>query len=532
MTLFAGSLRRWIRIGRLRRILRPLRARWLGDLLQHCFDRTSKARPRGRRDNRFSFCERPLQEFAEAVPGYEAEGLYSQRIMPTGQRHSLEDDVFVSQFVYERFRVLRPKRGIVLCCDQKELFLRSGQARDVRKRADGRPVVAKPLVGDTGRCYRIPDCFRGEARGYHVSKICRRVQERAGLHGRLVAHGDEADGRADARAENSQRAVAFLLEPAQRTADVEDCLVAGLHREPEIRADQMIGARMIRNRATVVVRQAHFYRCQTEPVQPQADVLLLVPFCVPLREHDDGRSPRAVVRTAARGEKLRVDAIIFRPRRRDRAGKCQNIFSERVVGRRFDGIPRITLGHGIGDVSVEEILRMRVEGAAADVFDAPGEWQRAALRFLVEAHLFVTANSVFVPGWHRVRKQIYPTSRVAGTGGTSLVEHPLPRFVVGQTIPPLFVVHRLRTLRLTLFVAWRRAHWTPAARQAEPPSFAAPSPRIVALRIRFHGPSRPNSRSNRDRRTRQLAPSWQESAPGPRLGPCSYEADSGKPARR
>ena len=100
--------------------------------------------------------------------------------------------------------------------------------------------------------------------GDHVSKIGRHVQERRRAQGGLVAHGDESDGGADAGAENTEAAVALLFEPAQGAAHVEDGLAVGLHRQADIRADQMIGARMPGNRAAVVIRQAHFDRGDAE----------------------------------------------------------------------------------------------------------------------------------------------------------------------------------------------------------------------------------------------------------------------------
>ena len=72
------------------------------------------------------------------------------------------------------------------------------------------------------------------------------MQERCRAHGRLVAHGDEADGRADAGAEDAEAVVALLFEPAQGAAHVEDRLAIRLDRQPDIRADEMIGARMAR----------------------------------------------------------------------------------------------------------------------------------------------------------------------------------------------------------------------------------------------------------------------------------------------
>ena len=59
----------------------------------------------------------------------------------------------------------------------------------------------------------------------------------------LVAHRDESDRGANAGAQNAKRAVALLLEPAQSAANVEHRLSARLHRQSNVRADEVIRAR-------------------------------------------------------------------------------------------------------------------------------------------------------------------------------------------------------------------------------------------------------------------------------------------------
>ena len=136
--------------------------------------------------------------------------------------------------------------------------------------------------------------FVVKAGGDHVSEISGSVQKRGGLDRGLMAHGDKPDRRANARAQYAKWAVALLLEPAKSAANVEHRLPPRLHREADVRTDQVIRARVFRDRAAIVIRQAHLYGREPELVQPQADVLLLLPARVPLREDHDRRSARSI----------------------------------------------------------------------------------------------------------------------------------------------------------------------------------------------------------------------------------------------
>ena len=100
----------------------------------------------------------------------------------------------------------------------------------------------------------------------------------------------------------------MLFEPAEGAAGVENGLAICLERQADIGTDEMIGARMAWDGAAVVIWQAHFYGGDSELVEPAADVSLLFPAGIPLRENYDGR-------TGVTGlEKLCVDEIIFGPR--------------------------------------------------------------------------------------------------------------------------------------------------------------------------------------------------------------------------
>ena len=145
----------------------------------------------------------------------------------------------------------------------------------------------------------------------------------------------------------------------------------------------MIGARMAWDGAAVVIWKAHFYGGDSEFVEPAADVGLLFPAGIPLRENYDGGAGVAGL------EKLSVDEIILGPRRFDRAGESEDAVVERIVCCRTGGVPFVTVGKGVLDKMIEVSARVGLVGGAADVFEAPGEGQCAAVGLLGPTHMLV-----------------------------------------------------------------------------------------------------------------------------------------------
>ena len=119
--------------------------------------------------------------------------------------------------------------------------------------------------------------------------------------------GEESEAGTDAGAEKAEPVVTLALKPPQRAADVQDCLAAGLQGQPDIRADEMIGARMAGNGATIVIRKTDFHGSDTQELQPAADILLLFPTRIPLGENDDGGAMTTGL------EQLSVNPVVFGP---------------------------------------------------------------------------------------------------------------------------------------------------------------------------------------------------------------------------
>src|SRR5580658_8721879 len=272
------------------------------------------------------------EECTEAVAYGVAEGCDPHRVVTAREREALKRDTvaadrgeeFVGQFVGES--------GVVAPADRQNLFARAVQARDVRIRTNGRKIAAD-FVERNFVVQRLPYVRSCESGSNHITKICGDMQERAGAQSRFMRDGEKREAGADTGAENAEAVVALLFEPAQGASRIEHRLAIGLQGEADVGAHHIIRSRMAGNGAAIVIGQAQFHGGDAELIQPPADVLLLLPTRIPLRENDYGRT------AAARVKQLRVQAIILRPRRGDGAGEREDVVSERVVVRRGGGEP-------------------------------------------------------------------------------------------------------------------------------------------------------------------------------------------------
>ena len=116
--------------------------------------------------------------------------------------------------------------------------------------------------------HRAPHVRRRQPVRDHLAKIRGNVKERSSAQRRLVAHRYESDAGADADPEDPERTIALLFQPAKRAACVEHRLAIRLNRQPDVRPNEMIAARMARNRAPIMIRQAHLDGRNSKPIQP------------------------------------------------------------------------------------------------------------------------------------------------------------------------------------------------------------------------------------------------------------------------
>ena len=163
----------------------------------------------------------------------------------------------------------RKEGGVVLTVDHEGVFAGTEAALDVGHGADGRPIFAEFVDGDV-RAKGFPDMGGGHALADDVSEVGGDVEEAPGAHSGVVHQGDIADGRSDAGAEDAQASKALLLKPAEAAAGVLDGLAVGLEGQPNIGADELVGAFVAFGHAAVVVREAHSEGSDADALQPFA----------------------------------------------------------------------------------------------------------------------------------------------------------------------------------------------------------------------------------------------------------------------
>ncbi len=198
------------------------------------------------------------------------------------------------------------ERGVVAAADGEDFLARAVQAADVGIRADGRKVVADVVAGHFV-AERLPDVRGGEPSGEDVAEVRGDVEKGAGTQSRFVRDGEKGEAGTDAGADDAEAVVALALEPTEGALHVQNGLAICLEGEADIGAAEMVGARVARDGATIMIWEAEFDGGDSELIQPAADVLLFFPTRIPLCEDDYGGAGAAGL------EKLCVDAIIFGP---------------------------------------------------------------------------------------------------------------------------------------------------------------------------------------------------------------------------
>ena len=263
--------------------------------------------------------------------------------MSAGQSQGLARNFIGMRGGEKVFREFVLKRGIVAPADGEEFLARASQFRQIRNGADGRPVTANFILRDF-RAQRFPNVNRGEAGGNNVAEIRRNMQKRGGADERFVRRRDARDTRTEARSQDAERAVAALSEPLQAASRVANGLTIRLQSQTDIGADDVVCLRMARHGSAVVIRQTQSKCGEFEAVQPAANVNVRRIIGVPLRQNYYSRAD------FAGGEKTRVDAIVFLPRRLDGAREREacgpwgvRCGFEMIIECRFAGEPRVAI---------------------------------------------------------------------------------------------------------------------------------------------------------------------------------------------
>src|SRR6267154_1678847 len=123
-----------------------------------------------------------------------------------------------------------------------------------------------------------------------------------------------------------------------------------------------------------------------------------MPLGIPVGQDENGRA------AGARWEELRVNGIVFRPRRPDRAGKCQNILLVQAVVRCWRSvIPLFAIHQDAVRVRAHEFAWIRVLGGTTDVFQSPGKRAHQTVVVRLPAALLITVDAACEPVVHSKR---------------------------------------------------------------------------------------------------------------------------------
>ena len=175
-------------------------------------------------------------------------------------------------------------------------------------------------------------------------------------------------------------------------ASVGDGLAIGGDGEADVGADQVVGARVAGDGAAVVVRHAEAQSGDAENVEPAGESDVGVGLGVPVGKDQDSRAGMF------RAEEAGVDGVVLGPGRRVGGGEGEDaVGGKAVVGGGRGGVEVVAARESFRDPAVEEGARVGVIGAAADVLEAPGEGEDAAVVVHRPATMLVAADGLFEP---------------------------------------------------------------------------------------------------------------------------------------
>src|SRR5882757_2723130 len=123
-----------------------------------------------------------------------------------------------------------------------------------------------------------------------------------------------------------------------------------------------------------------------------------MPLGVPVGQDEYSRAART------RWEELRVNGIVLRPRRLDRAGKGQDILLVQAVIRRWRSvIPLFAIRQDAVGVRAHEFAWIRVLSGTTDMFQSPGKRAHQTVVVRLPAALLVTVDAACEPVVHSKR---------------------------------------------------------------------------------------------------------------------------------
>ena len=342
------------------------------------------------------------EEGEHAVAGDVAEGEQFERIVAAGEFEGAGIGTVAAEGIEHLASELGEHGGVVLAVNHEHIAAGTHAAFDVGHGTDGGPVLAELVDGDVVT-KTFPDVIGGHALADDVGEVGGDVEEAAGANAFIVNESDVTDRRADAGAEDADLPVTLLFEPVEATAGVLDGLAVGLEGETDVRAADLVGAFVALGHAAVVIGHAHLEDGDAQALNPMAETVLAVPFGVPVGEQEDGGAGASF----SCGKQLRMNSVVFWPRRFDGAGECEDIVFfmcgrkatdvEAVIEGGRGGVPFPARFDGFAGVFADECAGIRFNRRAADVLEAPLEGLDAAIVVGGPAAVLVAADFAFEP---------------------------------------------------------------------------------------------------------------------------------------
>ncbi len=193
----------------------------------------------------------------------------------------------------------------------------AGELIEVGHGTDGEPGLAQGFEIDVG-FDSLADVAGGLSVPYDVGDVGGGVVEGGDANAGIVGGGDEGVTGTQTGADDSELAVALLLEPIEAAADVDDALADGVEGAAEVGGDSVIGAADLGGHADIVIGHAQPKDGDAQHVQHAAEADVGDCVGVPVGKKNDGAS-------SAGWKPAGIYQIVFRIWRCHRGGEAQKL---------------------------------------------------------------------------------------------------------------------------------------------------------------------------------------------------------------
>ena len=217
---------------------------------------------------------------------------------------------------------------------------------------------------------------------------------------RLMRQRQKSQRRSNTRANDPQFVVTARRKPAQTSAHIANGLPIRLQRKPDIWRHEIIAARMIRNRAPVVIRQAHPQRGN-----PQSSAAIGRRPLARATWHSIARSPPLPGRYCGREKIAREPYCSQATPIQSRLVNVSTPDSPTSLARRRElkilrstrAKPCVAGAQSLIHKLIQKPARIGIVRAPADILKPPTKRQRLAIFFIRPAAMLVCPDFLLIP---------------------------------------------------------------------------------------------------------------------------------------